>query len=101
MKYVKENSKVYKKQYVDVFVRYGADGRIIPLSIEWVDGSRYMIDSVMDVRRAASLKCGGTGIRYIIKIQGRQKMLFFEDNPDKQRWFLEAEAESNKKSYVI
>lgn len=87
----KSNKKKYKKQYIDVFVLYRADGRIIPMSIEWTDGSRYIIDSVIDVRRAASLKCGGTGIRYTIKIQGKQRMLFFEDMPDKQRWFLEAE----------
>lgn len=85
------SKKKYKKQYVDVFVLYRSDGSIIPMSIEWIDGSRYLIDKVLDVRRSSSLKCGGTGIRYTVKIQGKQRMLFFEDMPDRQRWFLEAE----------
>ncbi len=93
MQYVKErkDSNRYKKQYVNVFVKYGSDGYITPMSIEWIDGSRYIIDRVVDVRRAASLKCGGTGLRYTVKIQGKQRMLFFEDMPERQRWFLETE----------
>lgn len=39
----------------------------------------------MDVRRAASLKAGGTGLRYRCLIGGRERYLFFED----PRWFVE------------
>lgn len=87
----KEERQQYKKQYVNVFVKYCSDGTMMPMSIEWIDGSRYMIDRITDVRRAASLKCGGIGLRYTVKIQGKQRMLYFEDMPDKKRWFLETE----------
>lgn len=46
------------KVYVVVDVRFELDGRLKPLSIIWEDGNEYEIDSVLDVRRAASLKAG-------------------------------------------
>ena len=42
----------------------------------------------MDVRRAASLKAGGTGLRYRCLIGGRERNLFYED----PRWFVERQA---------
>ena len=44
------------------------------------------IDRVLDVRRAASLKAGGMGIRYTVRINGKQSYLFYEE----PRWFVEA-----------
>ena len=57
-----------------------------PLSILWEDGLQYEIDRVVDVRRAASLKAGGQGMRYPIRINGRQTYLYYE-NPN---YFVEA-----------
>ena len=39
----------------------------------------------LDVRRAASLKAGGTGLRYICRICGRTVALFNAEN----KWFME------------
>ncbi len=72
------------KVYVDVTVRFDADGRITPLEIRWEDGRVYQIDRVLDVRRAASLKAGGTGIRYTVRISGKETFLFLEET----RWFV-------------
>lgn len=74
-----------QKRYVEVVTRTGVDGRVMPLSILWEDGRSFEIDRVTDVRRAASLKVGGTGIRYICEIQGRRTFLYFED----PLWFVE------------
>jgi len=41
---------------------------------------------VLDVRKAASLKVGGRGTRYTVRIKGRQTYLF----EDESRWFVEA-----------
>lgn len=74
-----------RKVYVEVVAEFNTDGTIIPLSIRWVDGARYKIDRVLDVRRAASLKAGGIGLRYTVRIQGKVTWLYFEA----PRWFVE------------
>lgn len=74
-----------KKIFVEVTARFGTDGTITPLSILWEDGHIYTIDKIIDMRRAASLKAGGQGMRYTIAIGGHQAYLFYE-NPN---WFVE------------
>ena len=46
----------------------------------------YKIQKVTDVRRAASLKAGGAGIRYTCIVDGKESHLFYEDN---NMWFME------------
>ena len=58
------------KVYVGVDARFDTEGRIMPLSITWEDGRVYGIDRVLDMRRAASLKAGGAGTRYTVRIAG-------------------------------
>lgn len=73
------------KVYVAVSARFDKDGRILPMSITWEDGREYEIDRVLDVRRAASLKAGGAGIRYSVRIGRTETYLFLEED----RWFVE------------
>jgi len=73
------------KVYVDVLAAFSQEGDVHPLAIKWEDGRRYHVDRVIDVRRAASLKAGGTGIRYTCVVCGKQTYLFLEEN----RWFVE------------
>ncbi|NLO48595.1 MAG: hypothetical protein GX111_09805 [Clostridiales bacterium] len=73
------------KQYIGVISRHDPDGKSTPLEIIWEDGRRFDIDKVLDVRRAASLKAGGAGIRYTCKIRNREIFLFDEEG----RWFIE------------
>lgn len=76
-----------RKVFVAVTVRFDREGQMMPLSIEWEDGRIFEIDKVKDKRRAASLKAGGMGMRYTIRIQGKETYLFY-DLCDK-RWFVE------------
>ncbi|MFR8001876.1 MAG: hypothetical protein ACLU62_03050 [Hydrogeniiclostridium sp.] len=86
------------KKYVDVTAIFRSDGAILPLEIRWEDGRRYPIDRVLDIRRAASLKAGGAGIRYTCRIGGRPKYLFLEEN----KWFVEAkEARDERKGEAM
>ena len=71
--------------YVGVNARFEPDGRLFPLYITWEDGKRYKIDRLLDVRRAACLKGGGTGIRYTVRIGRFVTHLFFDEG----RWFVE------------
>lgn len=74
------------KVYVDVKAKFTKDGRLIPLAVIWLDGIEYEIQRVTDVRRAASLRAGGTGMRYTCVISGRESHLYYEDN---NKWFVE------------
>lgn len=76
-----------RKVFVAVTARFDREGQITPLSIEWEDGRVFAVDRVLDRRRAASLKAGGAGIRYTVRIQGRETYLFY-DLCDK-KWFVE------------
>jgi hypothetical protein len=78
---VETNLKVYVRVNADFF----PDGRLLPCAITWEDGHEFEIDRVVDVRRAASLKAGGAGIRYTVEINGRKTYLFLEED----KWFVE------------
>ena len=74
-----------RKHYVEVLSRTDEDGLITPVSITWDDGRTFDIDRVLDRRQAASLKVGGIGVRYLIRIGHTTTYLFHED----PRWFVE------------
>lgn len=73
------------KVYIDVAALHDKDGNIIPMYLKWENGALYFIDKVLDIRRAASLKAGGVGMRYTCKIAGRERYLFLEED----KWFVE------------
>ena len=56
------------KVYVSITAEFSPEGKLKPLSVLWEDGRRYVIDEVTDIRRAASMKAGGAGIRYTVRI---------------------------------
>ena len=74
-----------RKHYVEVLARIDEEGAVTPVSVTWDDGRTFEIDRVLDVRQAASLKVGGTGMRYLVRIGQTTTYLFYE-NP---RWFVE------------
>jgi hypothetical protein len=82
----------YKKMWgiamkisLEVIATFDLDGNIHPKAIVWEDGRVFDIDKVLDARRAASLKAGGLGMRYICRIRGREVKLF----NDEGHWFME------------
>ena len=78
------------KTYVAVLEYRLEDGTILPCAITWEDGEEYTIDSVVDMRPTASLKAGGAGIRYTIRIQGKETYLWLEGDCNKgARYFVE------------
>lgn len=82
------------KKYVEVTVAFGEDGRMMPRTIKWDDELTYEIDRVLDIKQAASMRCGGQGDRYTIKVNGHETYLFFERNASVTgnnigRWFVE------------
>lgn len=80
-----------RKVYVSVLVVINPSGKYRPYRIKFEDdpiyGNRvFKIDKVKDIRRAASLKVGGTGTRYTVIICGKESYLFNDEN----KWFVEA-----------
>lgn len=73
------------KQFVSVEAKFDTDGNLLPLSIIWDDGRKFEIDRVTDVRYSASLKSGGTGLRYTCRIGNHLRYLYLDD----KRWFIE------------
>lgn len=80
---------VRQKRYVQVISDTDEEGRVTPLAIVWDAGVRFAVDKVLDRRQAHSLKTGGTGIRYTIRVRNQTTYLFYE-NP---RWFVEAKVD--------
>lgn len=76
-----------EKHYVEVIVDVSAEGVARPLTIVWDNGVRYHIDKVLDRRQAHSLRTGGTGMRYTVRVGGTDTYLWREEN---DRWFVEA-----------
>ncbi len=70
-----------QKVYVGVLVDHDPKGRILHKVITWEDGTRYVIDMVVDIRQAAS-RVGGQGDRYTIRVLG---LLREKHQPDGQR----------------
>ena len=74
-----------KKVFVEVIAKFDPDGVVTPLAIIWEDGRRFEIERVLDMRRAASLKAGGIGIRYTCRIRNKETYLYYEG----PNWFVE------------
>lgn len=78
-----------KKVYVKVAALFSPDGKLQPVAFWWENSKKYSIDRIIDVCRAASLKAGGTGVRYTCMVLGREVNLFFEED----RWFITRNSE--------
>lgn len=76
----------YHKAYVSVIVKHQPDGQKTPLQIIFEDGEKFNIDRVVERRRAAATKVGGTGVRYKTIIGGRERYIYEDDG----LWFVEA-----------
>lgn len=74
-----------KKKYISLIAKFTEDGRVLPSAILWEDGRTFSIDQITDIRKAASLKAGGIGVRYTCLVLGKQVFLY----KDEDRWFME------------
>lgn len=73
------------KIYVGVDVCFDPNGNMIPKAIYWENNRRYLIEKIIDCRPAASLKAGGQGLRYLCRIEGKDRFLYYES----PKWFVE------------
>jgi hypothetical protein len=73
------------KVFVEITAKHDIQGNIHPLTVKWEDGRIFEVDRLLDVRKAASLKSGGMGMRYTCRICNKQVYLF----NDEDKWFME------------
>ena len=76
---------MYHRAYVTDSAIFDPQGKILPTSL-MLRGEEYIIDRVLDIRRAAALKAGGQGTRYTIRIGSHETFLFQDEE---NRWFVE------------
>ena len=74
------------REHVIVRAEHSVDGEVKPLAIKWGDDLWYEIDRASKPQQAAALKAGGQGLRYTVKIKGRETFLFYDNG----MWFVEA-----------
>ena len=74
------------KNYVSVLVEFNEAGGKKPKLITLND-KVYEVSKVVEVKNSASLKVGGIGERYKIKINNTETFLFYER--ETERWFVE------------
>ncbi|MBO5344377.1 MAG: hypothetical protein J6A51_00580 [Clostridia bacterium] len=73
------------RKNITVIAKMDENGKITPLSILWSPSLSIEIDKVVDIRKKASLKGGGMGIRYTCLIKNQQRYLWL----DETIWFVE------------
>lgn len=73
------------KLLLNILVQHTPEGKALPLKILWPDGREFEIDRIINTRKAAAMKCGGVGIRYLCRICGKEVPIFEEDGV----WFIE------------
>ena len=75
-----------EKRFVKVRADFTLDGRVVPLKFRTEDGPAFVIDRIVDIRPAPSLKSGGQGMRYTCRVGNRMLFLFH----DRTHWFVES-----------
>lgn len=63
---------------VEVIHSTDRSGLVTPLVIVWADGRRFRIERVLDRRLAKSLKDGGEGLRYTVRIGHTDTYLWWD-----------------------
>ncbi len=73
------------RKNITVIAKMKDSGLVVPLEILWEDGRRFEIDKILDIRKAASTKGGGKGLRFLVTIKGHERFVWFDEN----LWFIE------------
>ena len=72
-------------KYLEIIALMKPESPPIPQKLIWDTGQIFDIDKVIDIKKRASTKGGGAGIRYLVKINNHERYLFLKD----YNWFIE------------
>ena len=73
------------RKNVTVITKMQTDGLVIPLYLIWENGEKFAIDKVLDIRKKASTKGGGLGLRYTCRFGNQERFIWL----DGYAWFVE------------
>ena len=73
------------RKNITVIAKMNSEGVVSPLKIIWDDGKVFEIDKILDIRKKASTKGGGKGLRYTIQIANHERYIWLDD----YFWFVE------------
>ena len=73
------------RKNVTIIAKMQEDGNVIPLILLWENGKKYTIDKVLDIRKKASTKGGGLGLRYTCRFGEEERYIWL----DGYIWFVE------------
>ena len=73
------------RKNISVIARMDEFGVVTPLFVLWQDNKIYEIDKVLEIKKQASTKGGGMGLRYLCRIKNQERFLWL----DGYIWFVE------------
>lgn len=73
------------RKNVTIIAKMQEDGNVIPLILLWENGKKYTIDKILDIRKKASTKGGGLGLRYTCRFGEEERYIWL----DGYIWFVE------------
>ena len=76
---------IVMRKNITVIAKMQDNNMVIPLSILWENGKSYEIDRVLDIRKKASTKGGGLGLRYTCRFGEQERYIWL----DEYIWFVE------------
>ena len=83
------------RKYIKVIAEFSKEGIIAPLSL-FIDGNSYEITKVIESKRMAATKIGGTGYRYEIVVGNKTQYIWLEDVVFNKtigaKWFIDSDA---------
>lgn len=66
------------RKNICVIAKLDENATVTPLKILWEDGRTFEIDRVLEIRKCASTKGGGMGMRYKCRINGQERFLWLD-----------------------
>ena len=72
---------------VEVLARHGFDAKITPIAIKLINGQRFAIDEIIDVREGPNPRKGGRALRYQCIIRGKEATLVCDIA--RTKWYCE------------
>ena len=71
--------------YVNVFAKFDKDGNVTPVWVEWVDGTIYEVNRIMETTVYKDRVPGKEIVSYFVQIGQKKTRLSY----DKKRWSVE------------
>ena len=73
------------RKNITVIAKMDENSKVTPLQIIWQDGRIFEVDKILDIRKKASTKGGGKGLRYTVLIKNQERYIWLDD----YFWFIE------------